>query len=105
MKVCKDEIFGPVVVIIPYTDFDEAIRMANDTKYGLQAGVFTSNINLAMKAAKKVASGGVIINETSFTRVDNMPYGGIKMSSAGGKEGPRYAIENMTDVKTILIEL
>lgn len=105
MKVCKDEIFGPVVVIIPYTDFDEAIRMANDTKYGLQAGVFTSNINLAMKAAKKVASGGVIINETSFTRVDNMPYGGIKMSSAGGKEGPRYAIENMTDVKTVLIEL
>ncbi|OGO11724.1 MAG: hypothetical protein A2029_05790 [Chloroflexi bacterium RBG_19FT_COMBO_47_9] len=105
MKVCKGEIFGPVVVIIPYTSFDEAIKMANDTIYGLQAGVFTSNLTLAMKAAKKVASGGVIINETSFTRVDNMPYGGIKMSSAGGKEGPKYAIENMTDVKTILIEL
>lgn len=105
MKVCCGEIFGPVVVIIPYKTFDEAIAIANDTKYGLQAGVFTSDVKLAIKAAKEIASGGVIINETSFTRVDNMPYGGIKMSSAGGKEGPKYAIETMTDVKTILFEL
>jgi len=67
--------------------------------------VFTSNVTLAMKAARKVAAGGVIINDTSFTRVDNMPYGGIKKSSAGGKEGPKYVIEEMTDVKTILITL
>jgi acyl-CoA reductase-like NAD-dependent aldehyde dehydrogenase len=105
MKVWKDEVFGPVVVIKSYSSFDDAINMANASKFGLQAGVFTSDIGLAMKAAKKVASGGVIINETSFTRVDNMPYGGIKHSSAGWKEGPRFAIEAMTDVKTILIEL
>ena len=105
MKVVDGEIFGPVLVIIPYADFDEAIKMANDSIFGLQAGVFTSNVNLAVKAAQEVAAGGVIINETSFTRVDNMPYGGIKMSSAGGKEGPRYVIEEMTDLKTILFEL
>lgn len=105
MKVVSGEIFGPVLVIIPYTDFDDAICRANNSIYGLQSGVFTSDINLAMKAAKKMESGGVIINETSFTRVDNMPYGGIKNSSAGGKEGPKYAIEAMTDLKTILIEL
>ncbi len=105
MKVVDNEIFGPVVVVIPYKDFDDAINMTNDSIYGLQSGVFTSDINLAMKAAKKIAAGGIIINETSFTRVDNMPYGGIKKSSVGGKEGPKYAIEEMTDVKTILIEL
>ena len=105
MKVVDDEIFGPVITVQTYTDFDEAIQMANDSIFGLQAGVFVSDVKLAMKAAREVSSGGVIINETSFTRVDNMPYGGIKMSSAGGKEGPKYAIENMTDVKTILMEL
>jgi acyl-CoA reductase-like NAD-dependent aldehyde dehydrogenase len=83
MKVVDGEIFGPVMVIIPYDDFDDAIRQANDSIYGLQAGVFTSNVGLAMKAVKEIAAGGVIINETSFTRVDSMPYGGIKMSSAG----------------------
>ncbi len=105
MKVVDDEIFGPVIVVQTYRDFDAAIQMANDSIFGLQAGVFTSDIRLALKAAKEIAAGGVILNETSFTRVDNMPYGGIKNSSAGGKEGPRYAIENMTDVKTILIDL
>jgi len=105
MKVVDDEIFGPVIVVIPYKEFDEAIQLANDSIYGLQAGIFTSNINLAMKAAKEIESGGVIINETSFWRVDNMPYGGLKKSSVGGKEGPKYAIEEMTDLKTVLIEL
>jgi acyl-CoA reductase-like NAD-dependent aldehyde dehydrogenase len=105
MKVVDGEIFGPVVVIIPYTDFDDAIKQANDTIYGLQAGVYTSDINLAMKAAKKIAAGGIIINDTSFTRADNMPYGGIKKSSAGGKEGPKYVIMEMTDVKTIFLSL
>ncbi|GHV47103.1 aldehyde dehydrogenase [Synergistales bacterium] len=105
MKVVDAEIFGPVVVIIPYTDFDSAIAQANDTIYGLQAGVYTANIGLAMKAAKRIQAGGVIINDTSFTRSDNMPYGGIKKSSAGGKEGPKYVIEAMTDVKTIFLSL
>jgi len=105
MRVVDEEIFGPVIVVIPYGEFDEAIRIANDSVFGLQAGVFTANINLAMKAAREIEAGGVIINETSFWRVDNMPYGGIKRSSAGGKEGPRFAIKEMTNLKTILIEL
>lgn len=105
MKVVDMEVFGPAVVIIKYSDFDDAVAQANDSIYGLQAGVFTSDFNLAMKAVKNVASGGVIINETSFTRVDSMPYGGIKKSSVGGKEGPKYVIEEMTDIKTILIAL
>ena len=105
MKVVDSEIFGPVVVVMTYTDFDEAIAMANDSIYGLQAGVFVKDVKLAMKAAREVAAGGVIIGDTSFTRVDNMPYGGIKNSSAGGKEGPKYVIESMTDVKTILVTL
>ena len=105
MKVVDSEIFGPVVVVIRYTDFEDAIRQANDSIYGLQAGVFTSDFNNAMKAVREVQAGGVIINETSFTRVDSMPYGGIKNSSVGGKEGPKYVIEEMTDVKTILIQL
>lgn len=105
MKVVDGEIFGPVVVIVPYTDFNDAIAQANDSIYGLQAGVYTSDINLAMKAARLVEAGGVIINDTSFTRSDNMPYGGIKKSSAGGKEGPKYVIQEMTDVKTIYLSL
>lgn len=105
MKVVDQEIFGPVIVVIPYEDFDDAIAMANDSIFGLQAGVFVNDIRLALKAAKEIQAGGVILNETSFTRVDNMPYGGIKRSSAGGKEGPKYVVETMTDVKTILIEL
>ena len=105
MKVVDQEIFGPVVVVIKYSNFDEAVAQANDSIYGLQAGVFTTDFNLAMKAVRNVEAGGVIINETSFTRVDSMPYGGIKNSSVGGKEGPRYVIEEMTDVKTILIQL
>jgi acyl-CoA reductase-like NAD-dependent aldehyde dehydrogenase len=105
MKVVGRELFGPAIVIIPYSDFDEAISRANDSIYGLQTGVFTQNLNLAMKAAKEIEAGGIIINETPFTRVDTMPYGGIKKSSAGGKEGPKYVIEEMTDVKTILINL
>lgn len=101
MKVVDQEIFGPVIVVIPYEDFDDAIAMANDSIFGLQAGVFVNDIRLALKAAKEIQAGGVILNETSFTRVDNMPYGGIKRSSAGGKEGPKYVVETMTDVKTI----
>jgi acyl-CoA reductase-like NAD-dependent aldehyde dehydrogenase len=105
MKVVCNELFGPVVVLIPYDNIDKAIAATNDTIYGLQAGIFTNDINIAMKAAKEIAAGGIAINDTSFSRVDNMPYGGIKKSSAGGKEGPKYVIESMTDVKTIILAL
>jgi acyl-CoA reductase-like NAD-dependent aldehyde dehydrogenase len=105
MKVVSKEVFGPVVVLIPYQSIDQAITETNDSEYGLQAGIFTSNINIAMTAAKEIETGSVIINDTCFCRFDNMPYGGIKKSGAGGKEGPKYVIENMTDVRTIVITL
>ncbi len=105
MKVVCREVFGPVVAVIPYHDIDEAIRLTNDSEYGLQAGVFVSDLSIAMKCAKEIETGSVIINDTCFCRFDNMPYGGIKKSGAGGKEGPRYVIENMTDVRTVVLTL
>ncbi|MFC5713185.1 aldehyde dehydrogenase family protein [Thalassorhabdus alkalitolerans] len=102
MKVVCDEVFAPVIVVVPYKEFNDAIKQANDSRYGLQVGVFTSNIHLAMEAAKTLQFGGVIINDVSTFRADVMPYGGIKDSGVG-KEGPKYAIEEMTDEKIIVL--
>jgi len=104
MKVCQQEVFGPVVSIDVYEDIDEAIMKVNDSDYGLQAGFFTKDLNLAMKAAKEIEVGGLIINDASSYRVDHMPYGGIKRSGTG-KEGPKYAIEEMTEERTIVFNL
>lgn len=104
MKVVCREVFGPVVSVIPYRDFDRAIAEVNNSEYGLQAGVFTQNLNLAMKAAREIETGGVIINDTSAYRVDHMPYGGVK-NSGTSKEGPRYAIEEMTEQKLVVLNL
>lgn len=104
MKVVCEEVFAPVVTIIPYETIEDAFEMANDTKFGLQVGVFTSNLNIAMQATQKLQFGGVIINNVSFYRADVMPYGGIKNSGVG-KEGPRYAIQEMTDEKVVVINL
>ncbi|HEY8528806.1 MAG TPA: aldehyde dehydrogenase family protein [Paenibacillaceae bacterium] len=104
MKVVCREVFGPLLSIVEYEDIDEAIRLVNDSEYGLQAGVFTNDINLAMKVAKALEVGGVNINETSNTRFDAMPYGGVK-SSGIGREGPKYAIQEMTEVKIIQMNL
>lgn len=105
MKVVKDEIFGPVLVVMPYDTFDEALDAANDSIYGLHGACFTKNINLALKACEKMEEGGIVINDTCATHVPNMPFGGIKNSGAGGNEGPRYTVEEMTDVKTIIIAM
>jgi acyl-CoA reductase-like NAD-dependent aldehyde dehydrogenase len=94
------EVFGPVVAINTFTDLDAAIDAVNDTPYGLQAGIFTQNIERAFRAARKIQAGGVIINDIPGFRADNMPYGGVKESGMG-REGPRYAVEEMTDVKLI----
>ncbi|TMW72263.1 aldehyde dehydrogenase family protein [Alteribacter natronophilus] len=102
MKVVCEEVFAPVVVVVPYSDIHDAIRQANDSRFGLQVGVFTTNIDLAMNAAKQLRYGGVILNDVSTFRADTMPYGGIKDSGVG-KEGPKYAIEEMTDEKIIVI--
>ncbi len=102
--IMKEELFGPAVTVNRYTDFDEAIRMANSTQYGLQAGIFTSRISEMIKAIEELQFGGVIINDSSRFRADFMPYGGYKKSGLG-REGVRFAIEEMTELKTIAIDI
>ena len=104
MRVNREEIFAPVITVSAYDDFDEAIRLANDTDYGLQSGVFTQNVNRIMHAFEEVQVGGLQINDVSTFRVDQMPYGGVKGSGVG-REGPRYAIEEMTEMKLMVINL
>jgi acyl-CoA reductase-like NAD-dependent aldehyde dehydrogenase len=102
MRVNREEVFAPVITVIPYDDFNDAVRMVNDSEFGLQAGVFTQNINRAMRAFSEMKVGGVIINDIPSFRVDQMPYGGVK-GSGTGREGPRYAIEEMTDLRLMVI--
>ena len=102
MEIVQHETFGPVSPIIRINGIDEAIKVANNTRYGLQAGIFTNNINHAMKAVREIESGGVMVNKQSTYRMDNMPFGGCKMSGLG-KEGIKYAIEDMTKVKLVAI--
>ncbi|UED68906.1 aldehyde dehydrogenase family protein [Brevibacillus sp. HD3.3A] len=104
MKVVCREVFAPVVTIIPYSDLEDAFAQANDSEYGLQAGIFTRDLNVAMKAARTLEYGGVVINDVSTYRNDVMPYGGVKNSGLG-KEGPRYAVEEMTDERMVVINL
>lgn len=101
-KLQRREAFGPVAVLQRFSSFDEALRMVNDSDFGLQAGVFTDNLRHAMRAWDELEQGGVIINDVPSFRVDNMPYGGVK-SSGVGREGVRYAIEDMTDVRLMVI--
>ena len=102
MEIVQRETFGPVSPVIRINGIDEAVKVANSTKYGLQAGIFTSDINHALKAVKEIDAGGVIVNKAPTYRMDNMPFGGCKMSGLG-KEGIKYAIEDMTEVKLVAI--
>ncbi|MBM7702733.1 aldehyde dehydrogenase family protein [Metabacillus iocasae] len=104
MKVCRQEVFGPVVSVATYKEMDEVIEKVNDSDYGLQAGLFTNDLNFAMKAAREIEVGGLIVNDASAYRVDHMPYGGVKRSGTG-KEGPAYAIEEMTEERIIVFNL
>lgn len=104
MKVMCEEVFAPVVNVIPYEDIDEAFNAANTSKFGLQAGFFTSNLQLAMRATQELEFGGVNINDVSTFRVDILPYGGVKDSGVG-KEGPRSTIEEMTDERLVTIHI
>ena len=101
MRVSCDELFGPAVAVSPVESVDEAIQLANDSRYGLGAGIFTRDINNALKFARRVQSGNVMINWTPLWRADLMPYGGFKQSGIG-KEGPRYVVEEMTEMKTVV---
>jgi len=102
MRVVCEEVFGPVVSLMPFRQFDEALAAVNDSPFGLQAGVFTRDLSRAMRAAAQLEVGGVIINDVPTFRVDHMPYGGVK-NSGTGREGPRFAIEDMTTLKMIVI--
>ncbi|WP_090927474.1 aldehyde dehydrogenase family protein [Salibacterium qingdaonense] len=104
MKVSKEEAFGPIVVVNPYSTEEEAILRVNDSDYGLQAGVFTNSLAFAMKASEEIEVGGLIVNDTPGYRVDHMPYGGVKKSGSG-KEGPQYAIEEMTEERLVVFNL
>lgn len=102
-KVVCEEVFGPLVVLLPYASIDEAIEAANDSQFGLQAGLFTNSIQVMEQAIARLEVGGVVINGTSNFRLDHWPYGGIKQSGIG-REGPRYAIEDMTETKMIVYQ-
>ena len=103
MRVCSEEVFAPVAALQTFGDFEEALSSANDTRYGLQAGVFTRETSRALRAFRALEFGGVIVNDSPAFRVDNMPYGGVKLSGAG-REGVRYAMEEMTEPRLIVID-
>ncbi len=102
MKVACDEVFGPVVTLARVGDLDEAVEKANGTGYGLQAGIYTSNITKALQATRVLDFGGVTVNEAPTYRADQMPYGGVK-ESGNTREGPRYAVHEMTEPRLVVI--
>lgn len=101
-KVNRQEVFGPVALLSPFKDFDEAIKRVNDSEFGLQAGVFSNDLTHTMQAWDELEQGGVIIGDIPSFRVDNMPYGGIKRSGLG-REGIRYAMEDMSETRLLVI--
>jgi acyl-CoA reductase-like NAD-dependent aldehyde dehydrogenase len=102
MKVRCEEIFGPVTTVSKYQTLEEALAEVNNSKYGLQAGVFTSDINRAFLAHQQLEVGGVVLNDVSAFRADQMPYGGSK-DSGFGREGLRYAMEEMTEPRILIL--
>ncbi|MCT2535797.1 aldehyde dehydrogenase family protein [Aquibacillus koreensis] len=104
MRVVCEEVFAPIVSLMPFKDMDKCIDEINESPYGLQGGIFTKNLDTAFYAARKVEVGGLMINDASQYRVDLMPYGGVK-DSGNGKEGPKYSIEEMTEERLIVLNL
>lgn len=103
-NVSCNEMFGPVVHVEKYSDYEDALRSVNNSRYGLQAGVFTRDMKKAFKAYDVLEVGGVVVNDYPSFRVENMPYGGVKDSGVG-KEGLKYAIEEMTELKLMVVSL
>jgi acyl-CoA reductase-like NAD-dependent aldehyde dehydrogenase len=103
-KVSSEEVFGPVCTVTAVPSLDEGLRLANATRYGLQAGIFTSSLDNALRAAQELEFGGVTVNEAPTFRSDQMPYGGVK-DSGNTREGPRYAVREMTEERLVVLEL
>jgi len=104
MKVMCREAFAPLVSVVFYKDFEDALRMLGDSPYGLQAGIYTQDLRKAFRAVAALDVGGILVNDTSIFRVDQMPYGGNRMSGVG-REGVRFAVEEMTNVKFVCFNL
>jgi acyl-CoA reductase-like NAD-dependent aldehyde dehydrogenase len=102
--VSCEEVFGPVVTVTAYDSLDEAIALANGTRYGLQAGIFTSDLKRALRATLALEFGGVTVNEAPTFRADQMPYGGVK-DSGNTREGPAWAVREMTEERLVVIQL
>jgi len=102
MRVSCEEVFAPIVTVIPYEEWDEAVTIINDTPYGLQAGLFTNDMNRIMDAWDRIDVGGLQVNNVPTFRVDHMPYGGIK-ASGYGREGVKYTIEEMTELRLMVL--
>jgi acyl-CoA reductase-like NAD-dependent aldehyde dehydrogenase len=102
MKVCAQEVFGPVVTVDVYDDLDDAIHKANDSEYGLQAAIFTSDVTTAMKAFRSLDYGGVLVNEVPTWRADQQPYGGLR-DSGNTREGPAFTIREMTEIRLVVL--
>jgi acyl-CoA reductase-like NAD-dependent aldehyde dehydrogenase len=103
-KVSCEEVFGPVCTVTAYDTADEAVGLANGTRYGLQAGVFTRDGRMALRLARELEFGGVTVNEAPTFRADQMPYGGVK-DSGNTREGPAYAIREMTEERLVVLQL
>jgi acyl-CoA reductase-like NAD-dependent aldehyde dehydrogenase len=99
----REEAFGPVALLSSFETMDEALKEVNDSQFGLQAGLFTNDLQVAMRAWDELDVGGVLVNEVPSFRVDNMPYGGVKESGLG-REGIRYAMEDMTEIRILVIK-
>ena len=102
LKVCAQEVFGPVVAVTAYDTLDEAIALANDTKFGLQAAIFTSDISKALKAVQSLDFGGVLVNEVPTWRADQQPYGGLR-DSGNTREGPAFSVKEMTEIRMVVL--
>ncbi len=102
MSVNAKEIFGPAVTLSPYSDFKDAVKRANNTQFGLQAGIFTQDISNILYAFEEFDMGGIVVNDYPTFRIDHMPYGGSKDSGLG-REGLKYAIDEMTEIKLLII--
>ena len=104
LPLCSDEVFGPVAILAPFDDFEEALAQVNASRFGLQAGVFTNDLKRAYRAWDALEVGGVVINDVPSWRVDHMPYGGVKESGLG-REGVRFTIEDMTEIRLLVLKV
>jgi len=104
MKVSCLEVFGPVITVETYRDFEDALRRVDDSRYGLQAGIFTQDVGRIFRAFSRLEVGGVLVNDVPTFRMDHLPYGGMKESGLG-REGARYAIEETTELKVLILHL